>query len=70
MMDFKLKRWAERTGKTVCWGNIVGPWLGQEFEELFRTEEEAKERERQALAGEPIGKTREPIAVRRKTIRA
>ena len=65
MLEYKLRRWAERKGKIVRWGNVVGPYRGQEFEEEFGTEEEAKERERQAVACEPIGNESEPVAVRR-----
>ena len=69
MLEHKLRRWAERDGKTVKWGNIVGPYRGQEFEEEFGTEEEAIERQRQAVACEAIGDGREPVAVRRIKIR-
>jgi hypothetical protein len=65
MFEYKLRRWAERDGKIVKWGNVVGPYRGQEFEEEFGTEEEAKERQRQAVACEPIGDDREPVARRR-----
>ena len=63
--QIKLNRWAQRNGCVVKWGNVVGPYIGQEFTEHFATEAEAKERERQALALEPIGDKREPVAVRR-----
>ena len=62
-MEIKLRRWAERTGCTVKWGNIIGSYVGQEFCEVFKTEADAITRERQALACEPIGKDREPVAV-------
>ena len=45
------------------------PYRGQEFEEEFNTEEEAKEREKQAVACEPIGDGREPVAARRIKVR-
>lgn len=61
----KLRRWAERHGTTVCWGNLVMGYRGQEFEETFVNEQEAEERERQATAGEAIGDARVPIAQRR-----
>ena len=64
VIEFKLNRWAERKGKIVRWGNVIGPWRGQEFEEEFETEEEAIERERQAKACEPIGNPK-PKAIRR-----
>ena len=66
---FQLKRWADRKGRTVKWGNIVGPYIGQEFEEKFSTTAEAKERERQVNALEPIGDTREPVPISRKRLR-
>ena len=66
--EAKLTRWAERKGKIVRWGNIIGMWRGQEFEETFATEEEAIERERQALACEGIGDERLPIPVERKEL--
>lgn len=65
----KLARWADRKGKIVKWGNMVGPYCGQEFEEEFATESQAKERERQVLACEAIGDDREPVAIKRKVIR-
>lgn len=65
----KLTRWAKRKGTTVLWGNMVGCYSGQQFEETFATEAEAVERERQALACEAIGDKREPIAVQRKIIK-
>ncbi len=65
----QLVRWADRTGTTVRRGNLVGPYRGQEFEETFATEEAAIERERQALAKEPIGPDRPPVAVRCRQIR-
>ena len=68
-METKLRRWAERNGRTVEWGNLVLGHRGQEFRETFATEEQAAERERQALACEPIGVTREPVAVRRESLR-
>ena len=68
-MDFTLKRWADRKGNIVEWGNIVGPYLGQSFREEFSNEEEAKERERQAKACESICDTREPIALKRISLR-
>jgi len=61
----QLNRWAQRTQNTVEWGNFVMGYRGQEFRETFATEEEAIERERQANAGEAIGKDREPIAIER-----
>ena len=68
-MNFELKRYADRDGRKVHWGNIVGHFLGQEFREEFATEEEAKERERQAMALEAIGDKREPIALKREIVR-
>ena len=67
-MEPKLNRWAERKGRTVKWGNVVMGMCGQQFEETFASVEEAKERERQALACEPIG-NRLPIPIERKAIR-
>lgn len=64
-MDLKLRRWAKREGKTVEWGNVVGYLQGQSFTETFATEEDAQERERQAMALEAIGKDREPVALTR-----
>lgn len=61
----QLRRWAERNGKVVRWGNVIGPFLGQEFEEVFATVAQAKKRERQALACEEIGADRAPVALRR-----
>jgi hypothetical protein len=61
MMNYKLKRWAKRDACIVEWGNVVGPYIGQEFRETFATEEEAKIREQQALACEAIPADREPI---------
>ena len=61
----QLERWADRKGTTVEWGNIVGWLQGQTFREVFKTEDEAKERERQALAKEAIGADRAPIATER-----
>ena len=63
--EIKLKRYAVRRGKVVEWGNVVGPYVGQQFEETFATEAEAEERERQALACEPIRTERAPIALER-----
>lgn len=65
----RFQRYAERRGKTVEWGNIIGPYIGQQFRETFATEEEAEERKRQALALEPIGSNRPPIAVSREKLR-
>ena len=65
MPERELTRWADRTGKTVKWGNNVMGFRGQEFSETFATEEEAIERERQAKAGEAIGDNRKPIALKR-----
>jgi hypothetical protein len=67
-MDMKLTRWAMRKGRTVEWGNVVGPFRGQEFREAFRDEAEAKERERQAKACENIGDTRVPVALKREQL--
>lgn len=64
-----LRRWAERKGTILRWGNVIGTYAGQEFEETFRTVAQAKERERQALAGEAIGPVREPVALRRRDLR-
>jgi len=64
--EITFRRWAERNGKTVKWGNVIGPYCGQEFTETFTTEKEAKERERQALALEAIGDEKKPIALCRK----
>ena len=64
-MTFKLRRWAGRKGKTVEWGNVIGPYVGQSFRETFSTEAEAIERKRQAEACEAIGRDREPIAIER-----
>lgn len=61
-----LVRWTDRKGCIVQWGNVVGgSYRGDEFEEEFDTEAEAKERERQVKAGEGIGADREPVAIRR-----
>jgi len=60
-----FQRWAELRGRTVEWGNIIGPYTGQTFRETFRSVKEAKERERQALAKEAIGADREPVALKR-----
>lgn len=68
MIDAKLTRWAERKGLTVRWGNVIGGYCGQSFEETFATEKEARERERQALACEPIGDERPPIAQKRRKV--
>jgi len=65
MLNYKFSRWADRNGVVVRWGNVVGPYSGQAFEETFSTEEEAAERKRQALALEAIGQDRPPIAIRR-----
>ena len=65
MLTAKLSRWAERKGNTVEWGNIIGGYIGQTFRETFNTEAEAIEREKQALACEPIGEDRQPIAIER-----
>ncbi len=65
---FQFNRWAERKGRTVKWGNLVGPYRGQEFRETFKTEAQAKERERQAIAKEAISKDRKPIPLRRKQL--
>jgi len=67
-MKLQLVRWAKRVGKTVSWGNIVGPYSGQSFLEIFQTIDEARERERQALAKEPIGSDRLPVALSREEI--
>lgn len=64
----ELKRWAQRDGCTVEWGNIVGCYLGQQFRETFATEEQAIERERQAKACEAIGAEREPVALTQERI--
>jgi len=69
-MEFKLARWAERKGKIVKWGNMVGPYRGQEFEETFKTNKQAIERERQAKACEAIGDKRVPIPLKRVDLRA
>jgi hypothetical protein len=69
MNELKLKRWAERKGCTVEWGNMVGSYLGQSFRETFQTEAEAVERERQALACEDIGDDRVPVPLRRDCLR-
>ena len=61
----KLERWAQRDGCVVCWGNVVMGRCGQEFRETFATENEARERERQALAGEAIEDDRFPVPVGR-----
>jgi hypothetical protein len=63
-----FKRWAKRDGVMVEWGNIVAGMAGQSFREVFATEGEAVERERQALAKEAIGDDRAPVAVRRETL--
>ena len=68
-MNFKLNRWAKRTGTTVEWGNLIGPFVGQSFRETFSTEDEAIERQRQAKACESIGVDREPIALERLDLR-
>ncbi len=65
---FQFNRWAERSGCTVTWGNLVGPYQGQEFRETFKTEAQAKERERQAIAKEAIPKDREPIPLEREQL--
>lgn len=66
MLNYTLQRWAERKGCLVRWGNIVGPFCGQEFTETFATEAEAQERERQALALEAIPDDRAPVALTRR----
>ena len=64
MMDIgSFSRWAVRKGTVVEWGNLVGPYLGRQFRETFGNEVEAIERERQAMALEPISIGREPIAL-------
>lgn len=68
-MTYKLSRWAKREGKTVSWGNVIGPYLGQAFEETFATEDEAKERQRQAEACESIGDDRPPVPLKRTDLR-
>ena len=65
MKPITLRRWVDRQGKIVCWGNMVMGYRGQEFEEIFATEEEAIERECQAKAGEGIGEKRSPVAIKR-----
>ena len=64
----RLARWASRSSTTVEWGNVVGGFAGQSFSETFATEGEAMERERQALAGEPVGEERAPLAVVRRRL--
>ena len=64
-MSIKFVRWADRDGKTVRWGNLIGCYRGQEFEETFSTEAEAVERERQANACEAISDKREPTPIKR-----
>ncbi len=66
MPPITLQRYADRNGCVVHWGNMVGPYMGQEFEETFATEAEAKERERQALALEAITVDRAPVAITRR----
>ena len=68
MINMELKRWADRKGTTVEWGNLVGCYRGQEFRETFATEEDAIERERQAIACEDIGDSRKPIAIKREKL--
>ncbi len=63
-----FSRWAERKGKVVRWGNIIGGHIGQQFEEEFESEEQAQERERQAVNCEAITEEREPGAVRREKL--
>jgi hypothetical protein len=65
---YSLKRWAQRDGATVEWGNVVAGMSGQSFRETFATEAEAIERERQARAGEAIGADREPKATARQEL--
>ena len=65
-MQVQLNRWAMRNGNVVEWGNVVGGFCGQEFREVFATEAEAVERERQAKELEAIGADRLPIALSRK----
>ena len=67
-MEFKLTRWAERKGTVVEYGNIVGPYLGQQFREEFATEADAIERERQAKACEPITDDRMPVPLKRERL--
>lgn len=62
---YELRRWANRKGTTVEWGNVIGGYNGQSFRETFATEDEAIERERQAIACESIPNDREPIATER-----
>lgn len=62
-MGLTITRWAERAGRVVRWGNLIGSHRGQEYRETFRTVQEARERERQALANEPISRDRPPIAL-------
>jgi hypothetical protein len=45
---------------------VIGAYQGQSFTETFASVGEAMERERQALACEPIGAKREPIALARR----
>jgi hypothetical protein len=60
-----FQRWARRTGGTVEWGNIIHGFIGQSFRETFSTEDEAIEREKQAVACEAIGADRLPVALER-----
>ena len=69
MIEAKLTRYADRKGCMVHWGNIIGGFLGQEFKETFKTEAEAIERERQALANEIIEIGRYPRAIKTDKIR-
>jgi len=67
-MEMKLVRWAQRKGKVVEWGNVVGIYRGQEFRETFKTEKQAIEREVQAKGEEAIGEDRKPVALKRERI--
>ena len=63
MREYQLRRWAQRDGSTVTWGNVIGGMSGQSRRQTFATEADAIERERQALACESLGAEREPIPV-------
>lgn len=72
-MDYaptQLTRWAERAGRTVEWGNVIGSMRGQSFRETFATEAQAIERVRQALDSEAIDGDRAPVATTREDIRS
>ena len=69
LRQLQLKRYADRKGKTVHWGNIIGGFCGQEFIEEFATESQAKTREKQAKSGQAIPNDCKPIPKKKTVIR-